>query len=264
MWLRLWKIHERYPWWRRNKLRKIAKRYRQLCGKNERCKEKWWVAMFIHDSPPSCHMSIPFSIWPIRWYCRSTNPSSTGAGKAWRRNVVGLVDVYVVLCFCAYVLQCIHSIRTNRASLLDLQDPAIFNQLNLVQAFITAWYHLQFISILYMIWYKIIWVRFFIPRFVYSVTSSALKFRFQAQPQAHNRPGGWMEKKGENDLFPKVLNCCNLMSFVWICDVLLMVVSESYCWNSSTTWSSNWILGCFCSFGQYVLFSTSHYSCGDC
>ena len=158
----MWKIHEKDLWWRRKRLRKIAKRYRQLCGKNERCKDKWWVAMFIHDSPPSCHMSIPFSIWPIRWYCRSTNPSSTGAGEAWRHNMVGLVDVL-------YPFD-----KYEQGKLARLTRP--YNiQINFVQVFITAWYHLQVISILYMIWiwYKIKWVRFFIPRFVYPMTSSA-------------------------------------------------------------------------------------------
>lgn len=148
--------------------------------------------------------SIPFSIWPIRWYCRSTNPSSTRAGEAWRHNVVGLVDAM-------YPFD-----KYEQGKLARLTRPCNV-WINSVRAFITAWYHLQFISI--HIWYDIIWVRFLYLVLFIRWSQPQLSFRFQAQPQAYNRPGGFGEKKGENDVFPKVLNCCNLMSFVWICDV---------------------------------------------
>lgn len=75
--------------------------------------------MFIHDSPPLCHMSIPF------------HSASDLLGDIVDRltRAPRVQAKHGVTTWLDWLMQCIHSISTNRASLLDLQDPAMFESI---------------------------------------------------------------------------------------------------------------------------------------
>lgn len=75
--------------------------------------------MFIQDSPPSCHMSIPFHL--------ASDLSGDIVDRLTRAPRVQAK--YGVTMWLDWLMYCIHSISTNRASLLDLQDPAMFESI---------------------------------------------------------------------------------------------------------------------------------------